>query len=156
MDLIKVSRNSFFNKLFDVTEKELREKLKGDELDAALKQLPDETELEFMKIWRSAAPELARLQRKMSVCFDAEIQELEEDKISYLYNNKLFSVTSPSNSFSVSKKLDLSRHDALIEMNNQSCINVNTKVPDLARLEIDELNLLILIVSKFFFQIYLQ
>ena len=155
-ELIKVSRSSFFRARFEVTEDELRSKLKGDELKEALKTLPTEEELEFYKIFKSQAPELERIKRKMSVCLDAEVLELRDDYIEYLYASKRVGVKSPSNAFAVSQALEVSKHEAVDLMMKQVCIRINN-VPLMSfdGLGVDEIRLLVLIVNKFFFQPYL-
>ena len=155
LKLIRVSRSSYLNKLFKVTEQQLREKLSGDELAKALKQLPTDDEKEFTRIFESNAPELLRLQRKMSVCLDAEVSKLENDLVEYAFNNKTVSVSTPKNSWFLSRKLADSKHDALYELNEQGCILVDGKKIDLTTFEVDEINLLLKIVDKFFFMIYL-
>lgn len=155
-ELIKVSRSSFFKARFEVTEDELRSKLKGDELEEALKTLPSEDELEFYKIFKSQAPELERAKRKMSVCLDAEVTELRDDYVEYLYAGKKVGVKSPSNAFAISQALEAGKHSAVELMMQQVCIRINS-VPLMSfdGLGVDEINLLVSIINKFFFQPYL-
>lgn len=155
MTLIKVSR-SITQKLFNITEAELREKLSGDELEEGLKLLPTDEEKQWMKIFNSNAPELARIQRKMSVCLDADIDELEENKISFTYGNDKYEISGPSNSFNILKALENSKSDALSEMAKQGCIKENgTVMFSLNKMSIDALNLIQKITDKFFFQSFL-
>jgi len=153
-NLFRVSR-SILGKIFDVSEKELREKLTGEDLEESIKLLPSDNERQFMKIIKSTAPELARIQRKLSVCLIAEVSILEEGKIEYSYNGKIFLVTEPHNSFIVSKKYQITSHDAVQEMNIQDCIKVGDQKIDLTKLPVDELNLLVRVIDRFFFQTYL-
>lgn len=157
LPLIKVSRASINEKLFDITEEEMRTKLSGEELEKALLLLPTEDEKEWMKIYRFGAPELARAQRKMSVCLDVEVDEYREDFISYTYSGSKYSIKSPVNSFRVSESLEKSKHAGFEEMCKQGCVTVNEKITDIRKdnLSIDEMSLLIKITDKFFFQIYL-
>ena len=81
--LLRVSKASFFNARFETSEKELRANLKGDELKQAIKELPTEEEQQFYKIFKSQAPELERIKRKLSVCLEAEVTKLEDDLVEY-------------------------------------------------------------------------
>ncbi len=159
MNLIRVSRASFLSKTFDVNEDELIAKLTGEELEAAIAELPTEEEKEFMKIFRSSAPELERMKRKMSVCLDAEVLELEEDRVVYEYAGKKFEILSPKNVFKISQMLDRGISEAFSEMCVQGCVSVDgnplTDVKNKCPIGVDEFQLLVLITRKFFFQIYL-
>jgi len=155
MTLIKVKR-SITQKLFKTSEAEIREKLSGEELEEGLKLLPTDEEREWMKIFTSNAPELARLQRKMSVCLDADIDELEENKISFTYGNDKYEISGPFNSFRVLKSLEDSKSDALLEMAKQGCIKkLGTAIYTLDKEPMDVLNLILKITNKFFFQSFL-
>lgn len=153
--LIRVSRRSYLNALFETSEKELKSKLSGKELQEHLKLLPSKEEEEFNKIFISKAPELVRIQRKMSICIYAEVSILENNLFEYSYAGKVFRVEGPKNSFIVSRKLELGRHDAVLEMSSQSCILVDGKKDDIVNLDLDELNLLISMIDRFFFLISL-
>lgn len=155
-ELIKVSRSSFLNKVFDVSESEVREKFSGKDLEEALALLPTKEELEFKRIFESTAPELERLRRKISVCLLAEVTELTSEKVEYLFNDKTVTVLSPSNSYNVFEKLQESRLAALQEMVKQGCVKSNGVDVDINKMAIDELGLLNLVVDRFFFQIYLM
>jgi len=156
MILIKVSRSEINRKLFKVSEAEIRAQLQGEELEEALKLLPSEDEKEWMKIFTSTAPELARIQRKMSVCLDAEIDELEENRISFSYGENKYEILAPVNSFKILKALENSKSDALLEMSKQGCIKKSgTPIYALDKEPIDSLNLIQKITDKFFFQTFL-
>lgn len=155
MKLIKVPR-SITQKLFKITEAELREKLTGEELEEGLKLLPTEDEKDWMRIFNSNAPELARVQRKMSVCLDADIDEIEENKISFTYGNDKYEISGPFNSFKVLKTLEDSKSDALLEMAKQGCIKKSgVAIYILDKEPIDALNLILKITDKFFFQSFM-
>jgi len=153
--MIIVSRESINKKLFGVTEEELREKLKGAELEEALSLLPTDEEKEWMKIFQSNAPELARIRRKMSVCLDAEIEVLEDNRIVYSYCGVPYEIKAPINSFKILRALESSKIDALEEMSRQACLKKDGKDIDLKSEPVDSLKLMRLITDKFFFQIYL-
>jgi len=157
-ELIKVSRSSIMKKLFDTTEEKMKERLKGEELKKALSLLPSKDEARFMEIYQSSIPQLARIQRKMSVCLEAEVLELKNDLLIYEFAGKLFTLKAPSNSFRISEALDVSLHEGFSELCKESCVlvdNVFIKDPDKSGLEVDELRLLVRMANKFFFQIYL-
>ncbi len=158
MNLIKVSRASILNKVFNVTEEYLKEKLTGDELALALTALPTAEEKEWMRINESNAPELERIRRKNSVCLDAEIETLEDDKVVYVYNNKLYTINEPINSFNVAMELEKSRMKGFAELCAQGCVLIAGKklVINKDNVKVDELSLLIKIADKFFFQTYIS
>lgn len=154
--MIRVSRASFFKARFEVTEKELRDQLSGEELEQALSEMPTEDELEFYKIMKSEAPEIERLKRKVSVCLDAEVSKLEDDLVEYEYAGKKINVKSPVNSFETSQSLELGTHSGVQSMMKQGCISIDGAVlRDFNVLAVDEINLLVKIIDKFFFQAYL-
>lgn len=153
--MIIVSRESITKKNFDVTEKQLRENLEGKELEEALELLPTPEEREWMKIFQSNAPELARMRRKMSVCLDAEIKILEENHILYEYCKTEYEIKAPINSFKILKALESSKSDAFEEMAKQGCLKKDGKDIDLKIEPVDSLKLMFIIADKFFFQIYL-
>jgi len=155
--LIKVSRSAINTKLFNVTEAELRAKLKGDELTSALALLPTDEEREFMRIFTSTAPELARVQRKMSVCIEAEVRVLESHRVAYEYAGRVFDILAPLNSFRISEALEKGKHAAVSEMIKQGRITDEARTlthEDAKGLDVDEVNLLIKITDRFFFQIF--
>lgn len=158
--LIRVSRASIYEKRFDVTEDQILEQFKGEELDAAIALLPTTEEREFMAIYRSEMPELARLRRKISVCLDAEVTELSDDVVEYEYAAKKFRVSSPKNAFRICTVLDKGITEGFAELCAQGSVLVNgsplTDIKKDASLGVDELQLLIKISSKFFFLTYLE
>lgn len=156
MILIKVSRSEIKKKLFKTTEAELRDQLEGEELEEGLKLLPTPEEKEWMRIFTSNAPELARIQRKMSVCLDAEIDELEESKVSFVYDSIKYEIFGPVNSFKILQALENSKSSALLEMAKQGCIKKSGVILySLEKEPIDSLNLINKITDKFFFQTFL-
>ena len=158
--LILVSRKSIYEKRFDITEEQILEHYQGDDLDAAIASLPTEDEKEFMKIYRSEMPELARFRRKISVCLDAEVKELSDDLVEYEYAGKVFKITSPKNAFRICTALDKGITEGFAELCLQGSISVDGKqIMDVRKdssIAVDELQLLIKISSKFFFLTYLE
>lgn len=155
--LIRVSKEQILKKTFDVTEEQLRGRLSGQELEAALALLPTDEEKQWMDIFNSEAPQLARIRRKMSVCIDAEITDLSEDAISWEYGGSKYRVESPNNAFRVCSALQRSALDAVAEMCRQKCVKMNARPVDITKpgvMPVDDMQLLVLIVSKFFFQIF--
>jgi hypothetical protein len=155
--LVKVSRSRFNDRIFDITEEELRSKFEGKELEDLIALLPNDDEKLFRKIFESNAPEHQRTRRKISVCLNAEVSELEEGKVVYRYGEKEFKIEEPKNSFRVSTQLEKSVHQAFIELCGQGCVFVDGKRYDdkTIKLGVDEINLMVNITDKFFFQIYL-
>ena len=157
--LIRVSKKSFAEKLFDVDVSKLSKK----ELKKVQPFLPTEDEQAFAEVYRSTMPELARLQRKMSVCLDVEVTELEEEKISFLYGRHTYTLLDPANSYlmcqalekkQASETLNLTAVKALAE---QKCVLKDGEpVIDLKTgFKIDELLLIEKVATEFFFQIFL-
>lgn len=158
--LIRVSRESIYSKRFDVTEEQLIANLDGKELEEAIAFIPTDEEREFMEIFNSRIPQLARLQRKMSVCLDAEVTELSEEYVSYEYAGKTFRISAPKNAYRICTALDKGISDGFAEMCSQGVVEVSGKaILDVKRdssLGVDELKLMMKISSKFFFQTYLE
>lgn len=156
--LIRVSRASILGKRFNITEAE-KEGLSKAELAELEKKLPTEDEIAWEKIFSSNAPQLARLQRKMSVCIDAEVTELTDDRLTYEYTGKLFEISSPKNAFKICTALEDGNMKAVVELCAQQCVKVDGKnLVDIradGAILVDELQLLVKIVSKFFFQSFL-
>lgn len=163
---IKVSRNSIRNKIFDVTREQLEEKFSGEELEKAIALLPNEEEKEFMDIFTKDIKGLERTKRKMSVCLDAEIEDLEPDKVSYSYNNINYKIETPENSWKIAEILSTNVPNkdylAFIELCNQGKVTINNiaiknNIKDgFSKIGVDELSLLIKITSRFFFQTYME
>lgn len=120
--------------------------------------LPTEDEKAFMEILRSNMPQLARLQRKMSVCLDVEVTELSDDRISFKYGEDSYTLTEPKNAYKICPAIEKSKLDALIEMNVQGCVLKNDEAVKDVRdgFRVDELRLLCDVASKFFFQTFLH
>ena len=153
--MIIVSREQINKKLFKITEEEIRAKLSGDELTEALSLLPTDEEKQWMKIFQSTAPELARTQRKMGVCLDAEVTVLEDDMVKYKYADAEYEIKSPVNSFSILRAIEKDKSSAFEELSKQGCLKKEGKDVDLKTEPFDALNLMFKIADKFFFQIYL-
>ena len=154
--LIKVSKASIAEKLFDVDTSKLSKK----ELKKVQPFLPTEDENDFMYVFRSRLPELARLQRKMSVCLEVEVTELEEDKVSFLYGRDTFTLLDPPNTYRIAMALDKEsgQLEAVAEMAAQKAILKNgVPVEDVKSggLKIDELKTIQNVASRFFFQTFL-
>jgi len=152
--LIRVSKASITEKLFDVDVSKLSKK----ELKKVQPFLPTQEELDFMTVYRSNLPELARLQRKMSVCLDVEVLELEEEKISFKFGPDTYTLIDPRNAYKMAQALERGVLEALAEMAGVGCILKNgVQVTNLreSSLAIDELQVLKKVANKFFFQISL-
>jgi len=155
--MIIVSREKINKKIFspEFTEEKIRAELTGDELDATLLLLPDDNEKEWMKIFRSTAPELVRLQRKISVCLDAEIQSYDDNNIVYKYADSEYEIKAPVNSFNILRAIEKDKSSAFEELSKQGCLKKSGKDVDIKSEPFDSLNLMFKIADKFFFQIYL-
>ena len=149
--MIIVSRESISKKLFNITEEKIRTELSGDELAEALLLLPNEEEKQWMKIFRSTAPELARIQRKMSVCLDAEVTVLEDNIVKYKYADTEYEILSPVNSFKILRAIEKDKSSAFEELSKQGCLKKEGKEVDLKTEPFDALNLMFKIADKFFF-----
>ena len=114
--LIRVSKAAINEKHFgpDFTREVLEAKLTGEDLEKALALLPTEDEQDFMTIFKSGVAGLARLQRKMSVCLDVEVLELEDDRVKYDYAGNIYEIREPKNAFKICTELDKSSLDAFI------------------------------------------
>lgn len=145
--LIRVSRASINSKLFDSKGPIPKEKQ------------PTEDERSFVEIMQSEMPQLERLKRKMSVCLDAEVSELDDGYVSYSYVNNKYTLREPTNAFKICAALDKGTLDAVSEMAEQGCILRNgEKIGGLrdGSVKTDELRLIERIATKFFFQTYLE
>lgn len=151
--LIRVSKEGIREKLFDVDVSKLSKK----ELKKVQPFLPTEEEADFMTVYRSHMPELARLQRKMSVCLEVEVTELEEDKISFKFGWNTYTLTDPADSFLMCQALEKGILQAVDAMARAGCILKNGEaVTDLKTgFKVDELALIKRVADKFFFQIFL-
>ena len=154
--LIRVSKASIVEKLFDVDTSKLSKK----ELKKVQPFLPTEEEADFMHVYRSNLPELARLQRKMSVCLLVEVKELEEEKVSFMYGRDTFTLTDPVDSFRIATALDRDNGtlEAVAEMAAQKSILKNGQPVENVKaggLKIDELKTVQDVASRFFFQTFL-
>lgn len=151
--LIRVSKKQIREKLFDVDVGKLSKK----ELKKVAPFLPTPEEVEFMEVFRSHMPELARLQRKMAVCLDVEVTELEEDRITFLFGRDSYTLTDPANSFLMCQALEKGVLQAVEAMALQKCILKNGEpVQDLRTgLKMDEVTVVKNVADKFFFQTFL-
>jgi len=154
--MIVVSRESISKKLFNITEEQVRAELSGEELESTLALLPTENERDWMRIFRSTAPEVARLQRKMSVCVDAEVIEYDDNHVKYNYSDEEFEIKSPTNSFNILRELENGIPLALRELSNQGCIKKAGIDVILEKEPVDSLSLIMKIANKFFFRTYLE
>lgn len=152
---LRVSRG-ILDKLFGLTEDQIRAQVAPEEVEETLARLATPEEENWMRIFKSTAPELERLQRRMSVCLDAEVIELTDEKVVYEFSGRKYEIKAPTNSFRVSAALEKSRHDAFAEMINQKCFSVDGQAVTLASIKLapDEVNLAVRIAGKFFFLIY--
>lgn len=152
--LIRVSRASILEKLFDVDPSKLSRK----ELKKVEKFLPTDEEREFMDIYRSNIPQLQRLQRKMSVCLAVEVTELEEDRISFLFGKDTFTLKDPENAFRMAQVLEKGTLEAVAELAAQKCLLKNGEPVENVKtgsLKVDELGILQKVANRFFFQSFL-
>ena len=85
-ELVHVSKQSILTKHFGIDMKAF-EKLSEKEKEEAKKVIPTSEEEKFMEIFKSDIPQLARLQRKMSVCLDVEVIAYDFDFI-FLESNR--------------------------------------------------------------------
>lgn len=155
-ELVTVSKQSFLEKVFGVSEEALREKFgDGPELEEARKLLPTEDEIKFREIYTSSIPQLARLQRKMSVCLDVEVIGMSESFVEFEYGEKIYRLNSPTNAFKICMALEKNTLSGFAEMIEQKCIMVDGAPAELNKLEVDEIRLLSQVADKFFFQTFM-
>jgi hypothetical protein len=157
--LIKVSKSSINEKVFNIKKEDLEKELTGEDLNKALALLPTEEEQDFMDIFKSNIAGLERLQRKMSVCLDVEVLELEDDYIKYEYAKNIYEIREPKNAFKICTELEKGALSGFIEVCRQKCFSENEKIIDDVKkdgaIKIDALNLAVKICDKFFFQTFL-
>lgn len=155
--MLKISRRSLLEKRFDVTEEEIRAKFKGAELASALELLPTPEEKEWMKVFTHNAPEREREKRKMSVCLDMEVSELEDDRVSGTYSGLKITITAPKNPFKICRELEKSKYDAFSELCKQHCVEIDDKplIPEKTTYGVDVLSLCMQVADRFFFQTYI-
>ena len=151
--LIRVSKASFTEKLFDVDEK----KLSKSEFKKVKAFLPSEEEKDFAEVFRSKNAQLARLQRKMSVCLIVEVKELEEEKVSFEYGKDLYTLTEPTDPLKLCQAIEKSVLDGFLELDAQRCVykngeNVSVRT---GTLKVDEIRILEKVADRFFFQTFL-
>lgn len=157
--LILVSKESILEKRFGV-DKEAYEKLSQKEKDIANIKFPTEDEENFMQVFKSTAPQLARLQRKMSICLDVEVKEYDFDKVIFTYAGNDYTLLEPKNAYRICKAIDDGSLEALQELCKQGCVLINVNpVLDIksesATIKVDELNMIKNVAEKFFFQTFL-
>ena len=157
-ELLLVSKESILSKIFDIDQEKF-EKLPDSEKEEAKKLFPTESEKNFMTVFRSTSPQLARLQRKMSVCLDVEVIEYDFNKITFTYAGNTYKLLSPKNAYRICQALETDSFTALKEMGKQGCIFINEKqILDVTQdnaLEVDELRIIEKVVDKFFFQTFI-
>ena len=151
-ELIKVSKKSILGKKFNVDIS----KLSQEEIKVLEPYLPTQEEKTFMEIYHLDAPQLVRLQRKMSVCLDVEVTELEEEKVSFVYGGSTYTILSPKNAFGICSALEKSKIQGFVELGLQGCLLKNGNLLDDVRkvgvLAVDEMQVLSSVADKFFFQ----
>lgn len=154
--LIRVSKASFEEKLF-IDDAKLA-KLSKAELKKVQPFLPTEDEKDFYTVYTSKIPQLARLQRKMSVCLDVEVTELEEEKISFVYGPNTYTLTDPANAYQICQALEKGPLEAVAEMARQGGILRNGEPLENVKngaVKVDELKLIEKVATKFFFQSFM-
>ena len=158
--LILVSKESILKKHFGI-DMIAYEKLSESEKEKVKELFPTDDENAFMEVYKSTAPQLARLQRKMSVCLDVEVLEYDFDFIVFTYAGNVYKLLAPKNAYRICKVLENENDglEGLQELAKQGCLFVNDKsIMDLRQdkvLEVDEMQLLKKVSEKFFFQTFI-
>lgn len=156
--LILVSKESILSKLFQI-DMEAFNRLPEKEKEKIEKLFPTENENDFMEVYNSTAPQLARLKRKMSVCLDVEVLEYDFNYIVFTYAGNKYKLLAPKNAYKISQALDDGVLSALSEMAKQGCIFINENlvgsITNDTSLQVDELEILKKVSDKFFFQTFL-
>lgn len=155
--LILVSKQSILNKHFNIDMAKFNALSETEKEIARESLFPTENEKAFMEIHNSKAPQLARLQRKMSVCLEVEVLEYDHNFIVFEYAGNTYRMTNPRNAYRICQALENDDSlSGLWELAKQGCLQINDKVvTDLDKdeiLQVDEIMLLKKIASKFFFQ----
>ena len=97
-ELIKVSKESILNKHFEI-DMVAYEKLSESEKESIKNLFPTDDEKNFMQVFKSTAPQLARLQRKMSVCLDVEVLDYDFNCITFTYSGNTYEIQSCKNAY---------------------------------------------------------
>lgn len=157
-DLILVSKESILRKHFNI-DMNAYGKLSEKEKEIAGDIIPTEDEKNFMTVFNSTSPQLARLQRKMSVCLEVEVLEFAFDFVIFTFAKNKYRVIAPKNAYRICQALENGNLEGLQEMGKQGCIWVNENpVNDIKAdnvLQIDEIQILKSVVEKFFFQTFI-
>lgn len=157
-ELILVSKESILNKHFEI-DMNAYEKLTDLEKESVKGLFPTEEEKNFMTVFKSTSPQLARLQRKMSVCLDVEVLEYDFNSITFTYAGNTYKIDSCKNAYKICQALEKSNLEAVYELGKQGCIFINDKlIGDIKQdrtIEVDELMLIQKISDKFFFQTFI-
>ena len=157
-ELVHVSKQSILTKHFGIDLKAF-EKLSEKEKLEAKKVFPTENEEKFMTIFKSDMPQLARLQRKMSICLEVEVIEYDFDFVEFNFSGNIFRMEASKNAYRICKALEKDYLEGLQEMCKQGCILKDgiaiTDIKENVSLQIDEIQILKLVATKFFFQTFL-
>ena len=157
-ELVHVSKQSILTKHFGIDMKAF-EKLSDTEKEEAKKVIPTSEEEKFMEIFKSDIPQLARLQRKMSVCLDVEVLKYDFDFVEFNFSGNIFRIESGKNAYRICKALEKDYLEGLQELCKQGCILKDgspiTDIKENTTLQIDEIQILKLVSTKFFFQMFL-
>lgn len=157
-ELILVSKESILKKHFGI-DMAAYEKLSEKEKLEVKDLFPTEEEENFMEVYRSSSPQLARLQRKMSVCLDVEVLEYDFDSVLFTFAGNRYKTIAPKNAYRICLALEKGTLDALQEMAKQGCIFMNDNpILNLGQdgsIQIDELQMIKTVVEKFFFQTFM-
>lgn len=157
-ELIKVSKESILKKHFGI-DMEAYNKLSEKDKLAANELFPTEDEKLFMEVYKSTAPQLARLQRKMSVCLEVEVTEYDFDKVVFKYGKSDYMLLAPKNAYRICLAIDKGAIEALVEMAKQGCLIIDGNiVSDILKdgaLQVDEMQILKSVADKFFFQTFM-
>lgn len=157
-ELIKVSKESILNKHFEI-DMVAYEKLSESEKESVKNLFPTDDEKNFMQVFKSTAPQLARLQRKMSVCLDVEVLDYDFNCITFTYSGNIYEIQSCKNAYKICQALEKSTLEAVYELGKQGCIRINEKlIGDIKQdktIEVDELMLIQKVTDKFFFQTFI-
>jgi hypothetical protein len=156
-ELVLVSKQSILKKHFGIDMDEFN-KLSEKEKEEVKKVFPTEEEIKFMEIFKSDMPQLARLQRKMSVCLEVEVSYYDFENIEFNYSGSVYKLLAPKNAYRICKALEKDSLEGLQDLCKQGCVlKDNQNVNDIKEnsLQVDEIQILKLVADKFFFQTFL-
>lgn len=158
LSLVHVSKQSILTKHFGIDLKAF-EKLSEKEKEEARKVFPTSAEEKFMEIFKSDMPQLARLQRKMSVCLEVEVLRYDFDFVEFNYSGNIFKLEASKNAYRICKALEKDNLEGLQELCKQGCVLKDgqpvTDIKENSSLQIDEIQVLKSVATKFFFQTFL-